>query len=46
MPTGKKTKKHKASLRRGKKLEETKPLSLAGHVNTGKHITTASLQVR
>ena len=45
MPTGKKAKKHKASLKKGKKLEETKPLSLAGHANNGTHVSTAKIYV-
>jgi len=45
MPTGKKAKKHKASLKSGKKLEATKPLKLTLHsqVNNGEHLKTGQL---
>jgi hypothetical protein len=43
MPTGKKTKKHKVSLKSGKKLEATKPLALFNHVQNGTHIQKATV---
>lgn len=43
MPTGKKTKKHKVSLKSGKKLEATKPLALFNHVQNGAHIQKGTL---
>jgi hypothetical protein len=47
MPTGKKAKKHKASLKSGKKLEATKPLKLTLHsqVNNGEHLKTGRLYI-